>query len=196
MITFCLPSSRLLSSPRESSISLLITDFILRELLTPKLMVKKAPKRQNKGPPLTPATPRGPTSNATETLTQDGQPAISAQDSQLPISPSATPPASPSSPSTDLPSQMTQSSAIDQTPLLEPTVSADDIISKDIVAIADMFATMKKAMVIMTSAFDRFEIQTEKFASLGLDIKAAEQVCPDSYCDHNTLRLIPTSLSS
>jgi len=58
-----------------------------------------------------------------------------------------------------------------------PTISADDIISKDIVAIADVFATMKKTMLVMTGAFDRLGIQTERFASLSLDIKAAEQVC-------------------
>jgi hypothetical protein len=129
----------------------------------------KTQRRQNKGP-FTPATPRGCTPNTSETSTQDSQPATGAQDSRLPISPFATPPTSPSSPSINLPPLMS--------PPLEPTISADDIISKDIVAIADMFATMKKAMLIMTSAFDRFEIQTEKFASLSLDIKAAEQVCP------------------
>jgi hypothetical protein len=71
---------------------------------------------------------------------------------------------------------MPQFPAVDQIPLLEPTISADDIISKDIVAIADMFTMMKKAMLMMTSTFDRFEIQTEKFASHSLDIKAAEQL--------------------
>lgn len=141
----------------------------------------KTQKRQNKAP-LTPATPRGCTSNTSETSTRDGQPAIGTQDSRLPISPFATPPTSPSSPSIDLP----------PLPPLESTISADDIISKDIVAIADMFATMKKAMLIMTSAFDRFEIQTEKFASLSLDIKAAEQVCPYPIVITVLYRLNPT----
>ena len=131
----------------------------------------KGQRRLNKGS-LTPATPRGSTPNATDTST-------SAQDLQLLISPFATPPTSPSSPSFDLPPPMTpQFSTVEQISLLEPTISADNIISKDIVEIADMFAMMKKAMLMMTSAFDRFEIQTEKFASLSLDIKAAEQVCP------------------
>jgi hypothetical protein len=139
-------------------------------------MAKKQPqKRHNNNKPPTPATPRGPESNASETLTQA---TISAQDSKLLISPFTTPPTSPSSPPVGLPPPMMPH--LDQIPPLEPTISADDIISEDIVAIADMFATMKKAMAVMTSAFDRFEIQTEKLAYLSLDIKAAEQVCPYS----------------
>lgn len=129
----------------------------------------------------TPTTPHGSTSNDTETPTQSG-----ARDPKFPLSPSTTPPTSPSSPSIDLvPPTMSQSSTV---PLAQtqpipvqtipnPTISAEDIISKDIIAIAEMFSTMKKTMAIMTNAFDRFEIQTEKFAVLGLDIKAAEQVC-------------------
>ena len=133
-------------------------------------MGHKSKKRQSKTSQLTPTTPRGHTSNAMDTQSE-----ISAQDSLLPVSPFETPPTSPSSPST---SMALQSLAVDQIPPLEPTISVDDIVSTDIVAIADMFATMKKAMLMMTSAFDRFEIQTEKLASLSLDIKAAEQVRP------------------
>ena len=106
----------------------------------------------------------------------DTQSEISAQDSLLPVSPFETPPTSPSSPST---SMMLQSFTVDKIPPpMEPTISVNDIVSTDIVEIADMFATMKKAMLLMTSAFERFEIQTEKLASLSLDIKAAEQVRP------------------
>ena len=119
-------------------------------------------------------SPRGHTSNATDTQSE-----ISAQDSLPPLSPFATPPTSPSSPLTPMPLVL-QSPKVDHIPPLEPTISANDIISTDIVAIADMFATMKKAMVMMASAFDRFETQTEKLASLSLDIKAAEQVRPSS----------------
>lgn len=129
-------------------------------------MGNKSKRRQN-NKPLTPATPRGPTSNITDTQSE-----ISAQDSLLPLSPFGTPPTSPSSLSTPM---MPFSTVV---PTLEPTISANDIISTDIVAIADMFATMKKAMLMMTSAFDQFEDQTEKLASLSLDIKAAEQVRP------------------
>jgi hypothetical protein len=146
-------------------------------------MGSKSKKRQNKtSQQVTPATPCGPTSNATDTQSE-----ISAQDSLLPFSPFATPPTSPSSASTPI---ALQSSAVDKIPPLEPTISANDIISKDIVAIADMFATMKKAMLMMTSAFDRFEIQTEKLASLSLDIKAAEQVRPSSIVITELCRLI------
>jgi hypothetical protein len=166
-----------------------------------------AKKRQNHKASLTPATPRGHTSNATDTAQSE----ISAQDSLHPI---ATPPTSPSLPSTpmesftaefpplepspstplesftaEFPPLESTTPSLPSTPMesftaefppLEPTISANDIISTDIVAIADMFATMKKAMLMMTSAFDRFEIQTEKLASLSLDIKAAEQVRPSS----------------
>ena len=113
---------------------------------------------------LTPTTPRGHTTDTTRSE-------ISAQDSEslLPISPTITPPTSPSS-----------------TPMmLEPTISVNDIISTDIVDIAEMFATMKKAMLMMTSAFEQFEIQTEQLASLSLDIKAANQVRP-SICNRRT----------
>ena len=134
-------------------------------------MGSKSKRRQNnKSQPATPATPRGLTSN-----TMDTQSEISAQDSLLPVSPFETPPTSPSSPST---SMELQPFTVDKTPPSEPTISVNDIVSTDIVEIADMFATMKKAMLMMTSAFNRFEIQTEKLASLSLDIKAAEQVRP------------------
>ena len=139
-------------------------------------------KKNKASQPLTPATPRGQTSNATDTQSE-----ISAQDSLLHVSPFETPPTSPSSPSTPM---ALQSFTVDHIPPLEPTISANDIISTDIVAIADMFATMKKAMLMMTSAFDRFEIQTEKLASLSLDIKAAEQVCPSSVVITKLCRLV------
>lgn len=129
----------------------------------------KSKKRQNKvSQPPTPATPRAQTSNVMDTQSE-----ISVQDSLLPVSPFETPPTSPSSPST---SMVLQSFTVDKIPPLEPTISVNDIVSTDIVEIADMFATMKRAMLLMTSAFDQFEIQTEKLASLSLDIKAAEQV--------------------
>ena len=148
-------------------------------------MGHKPKKRQNKAShPLTPqaSTPRGHTSNVNA---MDTQSELSAQDSLLPVSPFETPPTSPSSPST---SMVPQSFTADKILPLEPTISVNDIVSKDIVEIADMFATMKKAMLMMTSAFDRFEIQTKKLASLSLDIKAAEQVRPS--CDYRNMLLI------
>ncbi|KAF8161239.1 hypothetical protein B0H34DRAFT_372103 [Crassisporium funariophilum] len=55
------------------------------------------------------------------------------------------------------------------------SINANDIMSKDIVAIADLFSAMKNALVTMTNAFDRLGSQTEQMVSLSLDIKAAEQ---------------------
>ena len=139
-------------------------------------------KKRNKASQLTPqaTTPRGQTSNPVDTQSE-----LSAQDSLLPVSPFETPPTSPSSPST---SMVPQSFTVDKIPPVEPTISVNDVVSKDIVEIADMFATMKKAMLMMTSAFDRFEIQSEKLASLSLDIKAAEQVHPS--CNYINMLLI------
>ncbi|KAF8806477.1 hypothetical protein BYT27DRAFT_7191033 [Phlegmacium glaucopus] len=102
---------------------------------------------------------RSPGSNTTDS-------SRSAQDPQSLLSPLETPPTSPSSPSMNPHDQLPQTFSI----------SADDVISKDIVAIADVFATMKKTMLLMTNAFDRLGIQTETFTSLSLDIKAAEQL--------------------
>ncbi|KDR75746.1 hypothetical protein GALMADRAFT_226392 [Galerina marginata CBS 339.88] len=96
-----------------------------------------------------------------------------------------TPPTSPSSPVIDLPSMesMTQQSQEPQEKQppqeqvnVNPAISATDIASNDILAIANVFATMKTALVSMTSAFDRLGTQTEKMMSLSLDIKAAEQL--------------------
>jgi hypothetical protein len=52
-----------------------------------------------------------------------------------------------------------------------------DIASKDIVAIADLFSTMKTALVTMSSAFDRLGGQAEEMVSLSLNIKLQDQVC-------------------
>lgn len=56
-------------------------------------------------------------------------------------------------------------------------ISAKDVASRDLLAVADLFANMKSALTTMTSAFDRLGAQTEKMAALGLDVKAAQQVC-------------------
>ena len=62
-------------------------------------------------------------------------------------------------------------------PMASVDVSVTDIASKDIVAIADLFSTMKTALVTMSSAFDRLGGQTEKMVSLSLDIKLQDQAC-------------------
>lgn len=48
--------------------------------------------------------------------------------------------------------------------------------SKDVVAMAEFFATMKHTLSNLTNTFDRLETQTERMLSLGVDIKATEQV--------------------
>ena len=48
--------------------------------------------------------------------------------------------------------------------------------SKDVVAMAEFFATMKHTLSNLTDTFDRLETQTERMLSLGIDIKATEQV--------------------
>ncbi|KAF8967934.1 hypothetical protein BDZ97DRAFT_1802022, partial [Flammula alnicola] len=57
-----------------------------------------------------------------------------------------------------------------------PELSAKEIASRDIVAIADLFSIMKTTLATMTGAFDRLGTQTEKMVSHSLDIKAAEQL--------------------
>jgi hypothetical protein len=107
-------------------------------------------------------------------------------------SPFQTPPTSPSSTAGDPPPMnlLDQTQLESQQPVQaqeqgQPTDSVDvsltDIASKDIVAIADLFSTMKTALVTMSSAFDRLGGQTEKMVSLSLDIKLQDQVC-FSFC--------------
>lgn len=102
-------------------------------------------------------------------------------------SPFETPPTSPSSsvgglPQINLdqthvePQHPAQAQEQDE-PMASVDVSVTDIASKDIVAIADLFSTMKTALVTMSSAFDRLGGQTEKMVSLSLDIKLQDQAC-------------------
>jgi len=60
-----------------------------------------------------------------------------------------------------------------------PPISAQDIASgnQDIIAIANLFATMKKTVVSMKTAFDRIGTQAERMVSYSLDVHTAEQVC-------------------
>ena len=93
-------------------------------------------------------------------------------------SPFQTPPTSPSSAIGGLPSTHgePQKPLQAQEPINTVDVSVTDIASKDIVAIADLFSTMKTALVTMSSAFDRLGGQTEKMVSLSLNIKLQDQV--------------------
>jgi len=60
-----------------------------------------------------------------------------------------------------------------------PPISAQDIASgnQDIIAIANLFATMKKTVVSMKTAFDRIGTQAERMVSYSQDVHTAEQVC-------------------
>ncbi|KAF8897086.1 hypothetical protein CPB84DRAFT_1731458, partial [Gymnopilus junonius] len=55
-------------------------------------------------------------------------------------------------------------------------ISASDTASNEILAIANVFATMKTALVSMTNAFDHLGSQTEKLAEIAVNIKATEQL--------------------
>ncbi|KAF8176522.1 hypothetical protein BJ912DRAFT_986806 [Pholiota molesta] len=55
-------------------------------------------------------------------------------------------------------------------------ISAKDVASRDLLVVADLFANMKSTLALMSSAFDRLGSQTEKMASISLDVKAAEQL--------------------
>ncbi|KAJ3514789.1 hypothetical protein NLJ89_g2168 [Agrocybe chaxingu] len=70
----------------------------------------------------------------------------------------------------------TTDTLIHPTPTAWPEISADDIASKDIMAVAELFATMKKTLIYMTSAFERLGSQTEKMMSFSLDVHSAEQL--------------------
>jgi len=56
--------------------------------------------------------------------------------------------------------------------------TADEIASgnQDIVALADMFVTMKKALLSMTGSLEQLGNQSERMVSFALDVKAADQL--------------------
>ncbi|KAF9049883.1 hypothetical protein BJ165DRAFT_1454572 [Panaeolus papilionaceus] len=74
----------------------------------------------------------------------------------------------------DTPKASVQSS--DKKPNGVTPLIATDVASEEILAIADLFATMKKTLATMTDAFDQFGSQAEKMVSVSHDIKAAEQL--------------------
>jgi hypothetical protein len=61
-----------------------------------------------------------------------------------------------------------------------PIFTADEIASgnQDIIVMADMFATMKKALLSMTGGLEQLGTQSERMLSFALDIKGADQVWP------------------
>ncbi|KAH9485042.1 hypothetical protein JR316_0001948 [Psilocybe cubensis] len=69
-------------------------------------------------------------------------------------------------------------SSTDQSQEPSPTLSlsVDDVASKDILAIANVLANMKSALMSMSEAFGRLGDQVEGMVSLSVDIKAADQI--------------------
>lgn len=100
-----------------------------------------------------------------------------------------TPPTSPVSPEVEFPSMIgesaigadetAQTASPHQVPTNGSVPTADEIASgnQDIIAMADVFATMKKALLSMTDNLERLGNQSERMVSFALDIKAADQVC-------------------
>lgn len=55
-------------------------------------------------------------------------------------------------------------------------MSASNIASPDLIALAELFAAMKRTLTTLGTTFDSLGKQTEKMASLAPVVKAAEQV--------------------
>ncbi|CAA7259037.1 unnamed protein product [Cyclocybe aegerita] len=70
----------------------------------------------------------------------------------------------------------TADTLIHSTPISPLEIIAEDIASKDIMAVAELFATMKKTLTSMTSMFERLGSQTEKMMSFSLDVHSAEHL--------------------
>jgi len=66
--------------------------------------------------------------------------------------------------------------------LLSPGITVDDISSKEIVAVANVFSNMKKALASVTTAFDKLGDQIETLETQSLDTKASGQVDISIYC--------------
>ena len=79
--------------------------------------------------------------------------------------------------------QTAQTASPDQVPTNGPIPTADEIASgnQDIIAMADMFATMKKSLLSMSDNLERLGSQSERMVSFALDIKAADEVCKPSF---------------
>ena len=121
-----------------------------------------------------PSTPMGaPKSMSTSPADDKNASAQDPQSSLASPSPFRTPPTSPSTPAPDL---LPMASVPEQHSLQDPIIAAEDIASPEILAIADVFATMKSALVSMTSAFDHLGAQTDKLMEIATDTKATQQV--------------------
>jgi len=151
-------------------------------------------KKRAKGPPPnephTPATSSNPDVRSPVTIALKRKRSVS-EDRQSSIAPFHTPPTSPATPALEEPRSMSVMMQEDPARVRSepppaytsavsvPFLNANDIASsnQDIVAIADLFSTMKKTLVSMKGSLDRLGGQSEKMVSCALDIQAAEQVC-------------------
>lgn len=141
-------------------------------------------KKGAKGPP--PNKPNTPTITSSNpdvrspvTIALKRKRSVS-EDRQSSIAPFHTPPTSPATPAVEEPHSMSGMMQEDHGSTLSvPYLTADDIASsnQDIVAIADLFSTMKKTLASMKGSLDRLGGQSEKMVSCALDIHAAGQVC-------------------
>ncbi|PPQ93717.1 hypothetical protein CVT25_013057 [Psilocybe cyanescens] len=132
-------------------------------------MGKKNKPQKGKGKPpkpsiKIPATPSSATKGRSATTEDKNSTSVDSRSNMA--SPFHTPPTSPSTPATEQKQEKGPT----------PALSTNDVASNDILAIANVLATMKSALVSMSDAFDRLEDQTEKMVSLTLDIKAADQL--------------------
>lgn len=57
-------------------------------------------------------------------------------------------------------------------------LKAEDVASPDLLAVANLFASMKQALNCMTKTFDALSEQSERMSSLASDVKRAEDVSP------------------
>ena len=155
----------------------------------------KKPRFKKWGGPRTPSI-KIPTSPKGTPLSMSADPQSLQNPQSARVSPFQTPPTSPSTPVGGLPAiTVVDLSHGDPQPpaqgqdqdeprhMVDPVnpvmMSVTDIASEDVLAIADLFSTMNKALVTMSSAFDRLGSQTENMVSHSLNTKLQDQVCID-----------------
>lgn len=150
-------------------------------------MTKTSKKNHAKGRPSSANLPEAGSSPAVTLLKRKRS---GSTDRQSSVGQFQTPPTSPATPEVELPSMIrpvptaiadaaTQAIIAPQEQIDGPIFTADEIAcsNQDIVAMADMFATMKKALLSMTGNLERLGTQSERIVSFAVDIKAADQVC-------------------
>lgn len=76
-------------------------------------------------------------------------------------------------------------------PISTSDIPVAQVISPDILAVADLFASMKQTLSILNNTFGKLGDQTEKMASLGSAMKATEQVGQFFVSDTQSPSLMP-----